>query len=552
MASESKGAGGGGEDAIMAAPGGSQATAEATGTIGASGGGAAGGGGDGSGAGAAAAAAAAAGAGAGAGASMELDKPPEGFELEPYAAKYSGNGKLLRLKFIAQHAAAPLGTAARVAAIDACKADGWNTRLYKELIETAPAGTLDDAHVLDTAWVAMTEKKSDQKHGALEQSLSTYLSNMLKENVRIGYNDLAQFYEQRGELAQAAKCYGRTRDYCHDKRHTMSMCINAVRVGILMGSYPTLHPFLSKAEANPDMSDDVIGSKVRVCAGMLALHAGDFRHAARNFFEVNIALGTSFTEIVHPDDIAVYGGLCALASYTRSALRAAVFDSPNFKAFMELAPRMRDLLQDFVSSQYARCLEVLDELKPELKLDMFLRDHVDTLYARIRSAAIVQYFTPYSTVSLVTMADSFHTTVDDLERELAALIMADRLAARIDSHKKVLHTRHANERISTYEGALEAGKGMLSHMKAMVLRSNLNKHQFSVSAPRRGVDVDGGGRDGDGGIGRGGGGMPGEPGGMYEELLADAAAPQDGMSDYGMGGGPGTGGGSGGMPGGTM
>lgn len=100
----------------------------------------------------------------------------------------------------------------------------------------------------------------------------------------------------------------------------------------------------------------------------------------------------------------------------------------------------------------------------------------------IRTKAIVQYTSPFVTIDMSRMADSFACDVSALEQgkqrenkssqqrmnnplcriyacvELTALIMSGNISARIDSHKKVLIAREVNDRGATYSKALAAGE----------------------------------------------------------------------------------------------
>ncbi len=73
--------------------------------------------------------------------------------------------------------------------------------------------------------------------------------------------------------------------------------------------------------------------------------------------------------------------------------------------------QVRELVQDFFSAQYTSCLDRLKRLRPQLALDMHLHAHVDTLIAQIRSRALTQYTTPFSSVDLRAMAGAFNTDV---------------------------------------------------------------------------------------------------------------------------------------------
>lgn len=51
-------------------------------------------------------------------------------------------------------------------------------------------------------------------------------------------------------------------------------------------------------------------------------------------------LGSSFDGVVAPEDIAVYGGLCALATFSREEMRQRVLDNASFKNFFDLVPQV--------------------------------------------------------------------------------------------------------------------------------------------------------------------------------------------------------------------
>lgn len=139
---------------------------------------------------------------------------------------------------------------------------------------------------------------------------------------------------------------------------------------------------------------------------------------------------------------------------------AKVLDSVPFKSFLETAPTIRELLQDFYCSRYASCLDHLARLKvlagslraayspqPQLELDFFFSEHVNFLFDKIRAKAIVQYFSPFVSVNLNTMADALKTNVPALEKELSRLIMEGQISARIDSHNKVCGPRRVITRV---------------------------------------------------------------------------------------------------------
>src|SRR6185436_5239607 len=100
-----------------------------------------------------------------------------------------------------------------------------------------------------------------------------------------------------------------------------------------------------------------------------------------------------------------------------------VIASPSFKLFLELEPQVREAISRFYASQYAQCLSLLDEIKENLLLDLYLAPHVTKLYEMIRSRALIQYFSPYMSADMTRMAAAFNTSVPALENEVMQLIL---------------------------------------------------------------------------------------------------------------------------------
>merc|ERR1712113_77282 len=106
----------------------------------------------------------------------------------------------------------------------------------------------------------------------------------------------------------------------------------------------------------------------------------------------------------------------------------------------------RDVTLDFCNCKYAACLATLEKMKDALSLDVHLHGQVSDICQQIRSKGIVQYFAPFLSVSLHSMSEAFNTNVDGIQSEVAELVSKRQLDAKIDSHKKILHVRHANQR----------------------------------------------------------------------------------------------------------
>lgn len=122
-------------------------------------------------------------------------------------------------------------------------------------------------------------------------------------------------------------------------------------------------------------------------------------------------------------------------------------------------------------------------LQNDVQLDLFLSPHALTLFNDIRRKALVQYFTPYQSLDIATMAKAFNTTVPGMERELSLLIMDGQISARIDSELKILFARETDLRDSAFKTALSMGEDFEVDTKETIRRMDMLRNELTVRPP---------------------------------------------------------------------
>jgi len=70
-----------------------------------------------------------------------------------------------------------------------------------------------------------------------------------------------------------------------------------------------------------------------------------------------------YIQVISSEDIGLYGGLCALATLSRSELKTKVIDNPQFRSYLDMCPLMRDVILDFYLSNYDKCIKGLSKLR---------------------------------------------------------------------------------------------------------------------------------------------------------------------------------------------
>jgi COP9 signalosome complex subunit 1 len=429
-------------------------------------------------------------------------------DIASYTCRYDGYTKLARLQFIAKRCKNLQEEAYRTLMNELKK--GSNTQFYSRLCETI-GDSLGPDFTLDVDWIEKTERKSSQKIERIEAELLAAKTTMVKESIRLGYNDLGDFHYERGNLDEALKSYIRTRDYCTMPRHNAEMCIRVINVSIDLLQIRNVSNYVSKA--GNAITEPVFRSKLKAAAGLVAIAEGQYKLAARNFLEVEPDLSESFSTVIAAEDVAMYGTLCSLATLDRPSVRKALIEAPNFKCFLELTPEIKLLVQNFLSGKYGECLLFLDTIKPQLLLDIHLSKHAERLVAEILERMILLYFSPYSVVDMNKMAAAFSMDLARLEKLVAGLISKDRVSARIDSQKKTIHRRQHDVRSIAINKVLNLSQKNLNEVKRGVLRLSVMQCNFYVSprdAPTTSRGAGGNSSSGGGGGGAGAGANAGD------------------------------------------
>jgi COP9 signalosome complex subunit 1 len=118
------------------------------------------------------------------------------FDIESYIENYSGTGKIKRLLNIA-NVDSELKEVALKMAIKLIK-NGINTELYQELysqykdilyfFKKITSREKDKEYAFDSSWVKTTDEECAKKIDRLENELSSYRTNVIRDSVRVNIN----------------------------------------------------------------------------------------------------------------------------------------------------------------------------------------------------------------------------------------------------------------------------------------------------------------------------------------------------------------------------
>lgn len=421
-------------------------------------------------------------------------------DLAAYAAQYRGNAALQRTLFAAERCDALRPSAAALLAPLRAQQCPRNVALFRAAWDLLHAP--GDA----AAWAEQTARanardadRAEAEIAALRAGPAPQKDALLRAHVALG--DLQR---DSGDGAAAVRLYLRARDFATAPEHHAAVHVAAARAALEIGGSATVSACVAKLEslcAPPTMAPPpgeqqqqpptppavVQGAAMgRLIGALQLLQSRSYRNAARKLHDVDPALLVTtagaelLATVASPRDVALYGALCSLATLDRGELKRHVLDNASFREWLDAAPDVRELVEQFYAAQYGPCLAALERMRSELLLDLYLSAHAAELLQRIRERAITQYFGPYASVDMRKMAAALGMPLPDLERDLARLIAAGHIAARIDSQNKVLLARHDDQRSATFDQALAAGEDFAADARGLILRVDLLRNNFGT------------------------------------------------------------------------
>eukprot|EP01059_Diplonema_ambulator_P001842 TRINITY_DN11544_c0_g1_i1.p1 TRINITY_DN11544_c0_g1~~TRINITY_DN11544_c0_g1_i1.p1 ORF type:complete len:440 (+),score=109.02 TRINITY_DN11544_c0_g1_i1:61-1320(+) len=405
------------------------------------------------------------------------------FDVEQYISEYAPGGvKIGRLLFIFEHASSKeVQERAGLMALEELKVT-YRTSCYTETVNKMIAKGCDVK--LDQKMVEGIDERAAQELMKLEQNFGVAKTGVNKEDSRTALKELGMHYYAKGCLQGAMKHFAKMRDYCTSPAHVIEMCVEVIRVGIEAQSWTIVNQHCSRAEQNDAAKDKICLGKIRAAQALLFLESKKYKPAAAKLLEIPAELGDNFSEVIPGSSIVLYTGLLVCATYGRQEIKTNVLNNNTFRPFFDLNPLLFQAVKDLTNSNYRAGLQVLQNLRGTLEFDPVMQPHLDALYEAVTQRWFKQYTAPYTTIDLHRMASAFGYSTPAMEAKVAQLISEGHISARIDSDKKVLHSREDDTRGKTFREVISTGRTFVLNTEDQLRRMNMQQHGFEYVRPR--------------------------------------------------------------------
>jgi COP9 signalosome complex subunit 1 len=265
----------------------------------------------------------------------------------------------------------------------------------------------------------------------------------------MGQEDLGNHYCAVGDMSNAFKAFSKMREFCTTSKQIAQMYFKLLYVCVFQRNWVIAQSYQLKMQAlqASDVEKAQYDPIFAACVGLAQLAQSNYRQAAVAFLGVDHSYTTPDPQagivfqrqVISPNDVAVYGGICALATMDRAELQRRILDNSSFRPILELEPHIRRAISMFCASKYTSCLGILESYMADYLLDMYLQDHFVNLYRLVRSKCLVQWFSAFSKVTWDEIEKAFPQKLTGMriEEELEGMIKSGELDARLDLVDKV-------------------------------------------------------------------------------------------------------------------
>ncbi|KAF8801237.1 PCI-domain-containing protein [Phlegmacium glaucopus] len=444
------------------------------------------------------------------------------FDLESYSSNYTGRTSIERLIHIMLHcpSIAPEAFQLCVQHIHQSRDPSLYQNLlaaYEQLANNTELNlpNMMELAELDVKWADETIAKNQADRIKLEVELKTYSNNMIKESIRMAHRDLGDFFRAVGDYGTSLKHYTKSREFCTTSQHVLDMCMSILELLIEHRNYAHLNTYVFKADAALDAATaanasatapgggtpvptaviagkkksverDNVQSKLDLATALSYLSSASYEKAAISFLKIGPPkdLGDWIGKLVAPGDIAIYGTLCALATFQRSAIKSRILENSIFGSYIEQEPYMRELIEAYMNSNFKVVLELLSRYSTRHCIDIHLSPHVHDLTYLIRNCAVVLYFQPFATIKLERMSAAFGWTIEEVEYHVVNLIQSGDIQGRVDSQNKILQAKKTDYRAELFARAIKTGREMQAANRKLLLRMRLQQAELIVKQPK--------------------------------------------------------------------
>lgn len=319
---------------------------------------------------------------------------------------------------------------------------------------------------VDASKLSAMQAKNLARVEELDAKVKDAVENLGEAEVRDGLLAKAEYYAQLGDRNAATKAYTATEAKTAGGGNKLDLVFSQIRLNILYEDWNAVKALLARGKALSDQGGDwERKNKLKVYEAVFSSYTRDFTRAAELFLD-SIATFTTSELFPYPR-VIFYAVVTSMVSLDRVALKKRVIDSPEILSVIGQVPALSQYINSLYGCKYKEFFQAFVEVIDQMKSDMYLAPHIRYYMREIRVVAYSQFLESYKSVTMESMAGAFDVSVSFLDSEVADLIVAGRLNAKIDKVAGIIETNRPDAKNALYQDSIKKGDLLLNRIQKL-------------------------------------------------------------------------------------
>lgn len=321
------------------------------------------------------------------------------------------------------------------------------------------------------------KSKVDAKRLEIEKAKKSQNKDLVKHE----YFNLGELYYSNGQMGKAAEAYRISYCFSINTEDLVKISIKLGTVSIYNQNYSFGLKFVKEAmykTLESQTSQENI-NLLNTIQALLYLGNGNLKDVAHCLWENQTSSSSEISHLTSEKDMAFYAIMSGLMAYNRKVFKDYYYSKPNFRILTENFPGLLDLGSTYINFDFEEYFKLLNSFQSEFKHDYYLYPQMGMIMQKCKKVMIT-YITPYKTVNLKDMADSFGMSLEETERAVEDLIVKGEIKYKINKYNKSLTAKKEDYKLENFKKAVQIGDEFIRGMESMLLKHHLRKKSFKA------------------------------------------------------------------------
>jgi hypothetical protein len=298
-----------------------------------------------------------------------------------------------------------------------------------------------------------------------------------KDIVRIEYFNLGELYYENGQMQKAAEAYRISYCFSVNTEDLVKVSIKLGTVSIYNQNYTFGLKFVKEAVfkdlESPQNTQTT--NLLNTIQALLYIGNNNLHEAATCLWELPSWSSEELSVLSSENDLAFYAIISGLLTLQRKRFKEDYYSKPNFRILLENFSDMLDLGTTYINFDFDKYFKLLSQFHNNFRHDYYLTGQISMMMQKCKKKVLVTYITPYKTVDLTEMADSFGMSLEDTERACEELIETNEIKYKINKYNKSLSAKTEDYKLESFKKAVKVGEEFIKGMESMLLKYHLRK-----------------------------------------------------------------------------